>query len=243
MCQLHEPLKILSSWDMVSLINIETNYFTQPEHVIRLILIDNGKKILESLVMLAWVYNKFWVNRKNFKTSQTMQGKTVLITGANAGIGYETAKDLLQRGDFQNNSDSSSTTDFYLGARVILVCRSAERGEKALRQLREITHCDETMVRLMLCDLSSYQSVRDFAAQYNEEEQRLDVLICNAGLVSAPEKVTKDGFDTVIQSNYLSHFLLTNLLLDKLKACRPSRIINVSSGSHHCNYVFVSRSI
>jgi NAD(P)-dependent dehydrogenase (short-subunit alcohol dehydrogenase family) len=84
----------------------------------------------------------------------------------------------------------------------------------------------------MECDLCSLDSVRNFAKLYNAEEDRLDVLICNAGLAWSSEIVTKDGFNSVIQANYLGHFLLTNLLLDKLKQCRPSRIINVSSGAH-----------
>ncbi|CAF3074483.1 unnamed protein product, partial [Rotaria sp. Silwood2] len=87
-------------------------------------------------------------------------------------------------------------------------------------------------IRLMECDLCSLESVRNFANLYNSEEERLDVLICNAGIGWSPHAVTKDGFNSVIQANYLGHFLLTNLLLNKLKASRPSRIINVSSGAH-----------
>lgn len=171
--------------------------------------------VLTGTVMAAWVYNRFWVNRKFFSSCQTMQGKTVIITGGNTGIGYETAKDLLRR-----------------GARVIIACRNLDKGREAVRQLRLETDCEEKNLRLMKCDLSSLESVRDFARTYLAEEHRLDVLICNAGLAWAPDVVTKDGFNSVIQPNYLGHFLLTNLLLDKLKACRPSRIINVSSGAH-----------
>jgi retinol dehydrogenase-13 len=115
---------------------------------------------------------------------------------------------------------------------VVIVCRNMDRGRQAIRQLRAESDCDEKNLRLMQCDLCSLDSVRQFASLYNAEEDRLDVLICNAGLAWAADVVTKDGFNSVIEANYLGHFLLTNLLLDKLKKCRPSRIINVSSGAH-----------
>lgn len=105
-------------------------------------------------------------------------------------------------------------------------------GRQAIRQLRGETDCEEKNLHLMECDLCSLDSVRKFAKLYNTEEERLDVLICNNSLIWTSDIVTKDGFNSVIQSNYLSHFLLTHLLLDKLKQCRPSRIINVSSSIH-----------
>lgn len=106
-----------------------------------------------------------------------------------------------------------------------------DKGRQAIRQLRSETDCEEKKLALMECDLCSLDSVRDFARQYNAKEDRLDVLICNAGLAWASEVVTKDGFNSIVQANYLGHFLMTNLLLDKLKKSRPSRIINVSSGA------------
>ena len=115
---------------------------------------------------------------------------------------------------------------------MIIACRNLDKGRDAIRQLHLETECDEKMIRLMKCDLSSFDSIRDFAKTYLEEEERLDVLICNAGLAWSPDVVTKDGFNSVVQSNYLGHFLLTNLLVERLKSCRPSRIINVSSGAH-----------
>ncbi|CAF3550540.1 unnamed protein product [Rotaria sordida] len=144
-----------------------------------------------------------------------MNGKTILITGGASGIGYETAKDLLQR-----------------GARIILVDYNIEKGNQAVKQLSFEIGYNEKNIRFMECDLRSFESVRKFAKLYIEEEERLDVLICNAGIAWAPNFLTKNGFNTVIQVNYLSHFLLTNLLLDKLKQCRPSRIVYVASGSH-----------
>ncbi|UJR09339.1 hypothetical protein I4U23_013582 [Adineta vaga] len=171
--------------------------------------------IVISLVILIRLFNKFWMNQLLYTSTQSMRNKTVLITGGNTGIGYETAKDLLQR-----------------GARVIIACRNIGRGHQALTKLHSQTGCKRDDIRLMECDLSSFDSVRKFAKLYNEKEDRLDVLICNAGQVYTPTIYTNDGFNDIMQSNYLGHFLLTQLLLDKLKKCRPSRIINVSSSAH-----------
>ena len=120
------------------------------------------------------------------------------------------------------------------------MCRNMDKGRQAVRQLLAETGCDEKNLRLMECDLCSLDSVRRAAQLYNAEEDRLYVLICNAGLAWGPDQMTKDGFNTVIQANYLGHFLLTNLLLDKLKQSRPSRIVNVSSGAHRGSYVSLS---
>ncbi len=119
---------------------------------------------------------------------------------------------------------------------MIILCRDMDKGRQAVQQLRIETSCDEKNLRLIECDLCSFESVRKAAQLYNTEEDRLDVLICNAGLAWPRHLITKDGFNSVIQANYLGHFLLTNLLLDKLKECRPSRIINVSSGQHKSSY-------
>ncbi len=120
-----------------------------------------------------------------------------------------------------------------LGARVIITCHDMFEGRQAIRQLRSETDCDEKKIHLMECYLCSLDSVRQFARLYNTEEERLDVLICNASVLWTSNIVTKDGFNSIIQANYLGHFLLTNLLLDKLKQCRPSRIINISSNAYH----------
>ncbi|CAF1548704.1 unnamed protein product [Rotaria magnacalcarata] len=108
------------------------------------------------------------------------------------------------------------------------------KGHQALIKLRFETNCNENNIRLMECDLSSFDSVRNFVSLYNNEEDRLDVLICNAGLVYISTIYSKDSLKYVMKVSYLGPFLLTNLLLDKLKQCQPSRIINVSSVAHQC---------
>jgi len=149
-----------------------------------------------------------------------IDGKTVLITGGNTGIGKETALDLVRR-----------------GGRVIIACRSLERGSKAVSDIREQLALQETdsNISVMKLDLSSLVSVRQFAEQFKKRENRLDILINNAGVMSLgfqPASQTEDGFESTFGVNHLGHFLLTNLLLDTIKASAPSRIVTVSSLVH-----------
>lgn len=139
-------------------------------------------------------------------------GKTVVITGGNTGIGKETARIVAWR-----------------KARVIIGCRNITKGLQAAAEIIENTGNRNVEVKKL--DLSSFKSVRKFAEEINEEEDRVDVLINNAGYFG-PYLSTVDGLENTIQVNYLSHFLLSHLLLDKLKACSPSRIVNVSSQQH-----------
>ena len=140
-------------------------------------------------------------------------GKTTIVTGANTGIGKETALDFAQR-----------------GARVILACRNEERAKDAARDIIAETGSDKVVVRIV--DLASFESVRAFAKLINETEERLDILVNNAGLTGS-YRVTEDGYESIFQVNYVSHFLLTLLLMEKLKKSAPSRIVNVSSMGHN----------
>ena len=148
------------------------------------------------------------------RSQAKLDGKTVIITGANTGIGLETAVDMAKR-----------------NARVILACRSEERGEKAAVEVRKRSgNGNAVFVQL---DLASLDSVREFSAKILEEEPRIDILINNAGVMAVPErKLTKDGFEMQIGINHLGHFLLTNLLLDRIKEAPSARIVNVSSRAH-----------
>lgn len=142
-----------------------------------------------------------------------MEGKTVVITGGNTGIGYETARVLLSR-----------------GANVVLACRSKERGDAAVAALKEATGKDS--VRLLVLDLGSLASVRAAAAELKGKP--LDILINNAGIM-APKKFKKsaDGVELQFAVNHLGHFEFTRLLFPELRASAPSRIVNVSSGAHN----------
>lgn len=143
----------------------------------------------------------------------SMLGKTVIVTGANSGIGLVTTRELARQ-----------------GATVVMACRSQERGSRALAEIKRAV--PEADVHLMLCDLSAPPSVRQFADSFKQQYDRLDVLVNNAGLYNVTRQVTADGLESTFAINHLGHFLLTNLLLDRLQASTPSRIINVSSGAH-----------
>ncbi len=139
-------------------------------------------------------------------------GRTILITGANTGIGYEAARVLAGK-----------------GARVLLGCRSAEKASAARDRIRALHPKAE--MELLALDLGSLQSVRDAAAEAAQEE-RLDLLINNAGIMIPPREETADGFESQFGVNHLGHFALTGLLLAKLRATPRSRVVTVSSTAH-----------
>ncbi len=142
----------------------------------------------------------------------TLTHKTILITGANSGIGKAAALQLAQ-----------------LGAHVIMACRNLDRGQKALAEVRQASGSDT--VELMQVDMASQKSIRAFAAQFNATHARLDVLIHNAANFDHTLKkatLTEDGVETVFATNHLGPFLLTDLLLERIKASK-GRIITVAS--------------
>ena len=143
-----------------------------------------------------------------------LNGKTAIITGANTGIGLETAVDFAKR-----------------NARVILACRSKEKGEAAVVQVKKRSG-NENVVFLKL-DLSSLESVRTFSSKVLASEPHIDILVNNAGVMACPYSKTADGFEMQIGVNHLAHFLLTHLLLDRMKETPSARIVNVSSLAHH----------
>ncbi|MFQ5846092.1 MAG: SDR family oxidoreductase [Candidatus Methylomirabilales bacterium] len=147
-------------------------------------------------------------------TAKTMAGKTCMVTGANAGIGKATALGLAQ-----------------MGATVVMVCRSRERGEAALAEITRESGNDA--VSLLLADLSSLAAIRHLAEAFKAKYPTLHVLINNAGIIPRKRTVTVDGLETQFAVNHLAYFLLTNLLLDRLKASAPARIVNVSSQVHN----------
>ncbi|CAG0889205.1 unnamed protein product [Cyprideis torosa] len=148
-----------------------------------------------------------------YQSREYLKGKTVLITGANTGIGKETALDLARR-----------------GGRVIMACRDLKKCKKAREEIILSTGNQHVVARE--CDLASFDSIRKFAERINQEEPQLNILINNAGVMRPPKSLTKDGLELQMGTNHFGHFLLTNLLLDKIKASAPSRIIVVSSVGH-----------
>ncbi|XP_054710865.1 retinol dehydrogenase 13-like [Uloborus diversus] len=164
------------------------------------------------LLILLKVYLKMMAGV--CKSDKSMEGKVVIITGANSGIGFQTALELAKR-----------------KAKVIMACRSVERAQKAAEKIIKSSGNRNVIVQQL--DLSSLKSVREFASRIVSSEQRLDVLINNAGATPTPGlHLTEDKLELQFAINHFGHFLLTNLLLDLLKKSAPSRIIVVSSITH-----------
>ena len=149
-------------------------------------------------------------------TIANLKGKTCLVTGATSGIGKEIALGLAM-----------------LGATVVLIGRKKERCETTLQEIKaKINHADENRICYFVADLSSQSSIRQLAKEYIETRQRLDVLINNAGVFLAKRTTTIDGIESTFAVNHLAPFLLTNLLIETIKASSPSRIITTSSVAH-----------
>lgn len=144
-----------------------------------------------------------------------MHGKTVVVTGANSGIGFETAASLAG-----------------MGARVLVTARNADKGRAAVAAIGARVG-REAQVQLVVFDLADLSSVRRGAAEILEQTTRLDVLVNNAGLVLTERTVTVDGFEATFAINHLGPFLLTNLLLDRLRASAPARVVTVASTAHN----------
>ena len=139
-----------------------------------------------------------------------LKGKVAIVTGANSGMGMATTAALAD-----------------MGAKVIMLCRSEERGKEALEKLMEKK---ERQLELVLCDLGDYESIRNFAKQVRAENERIDILVNNAGFISLDRQFTKEGLERQFGINHIGHFLLTMLLLKKMGT--GSRIVNVASGAH-----------
>jgi retinol dehydrogenase-12 len=139
---------------------------------------------------------------------------TVLVTGATNGIGLETARVLAQ-----------------MGHSVLIHGRDAGKGQAALEAVRACTSGNAS-IRFLQADFASLDQVRRLAAEVDKSVPRLDVLINNAGCASISRTVTADGYETLFAVNHLAPFLLTNLLLDKIRASAPARIVNVASRAH-----------
>lgn len=137
-----------------------------------------------------------------------LAGKNYIVTGANSGIGLETARQLVKQ-----------------GAHVVMACRSVEAAHAAAKKFADYRGTTDAMW-LNLADLSS---VRDFVRQFKAKYQRLDALVNNAGVASFSLQRTRDNFELMFGVNHLGHFLLTELLLDVLESSAPARIVIVSS--------------
>lgn len=144
-----------------------------------------------------------------------MHGRTVLVTGANSGIGKETAAALAAT-----------------GARVVITARDPAKGEAAREELARRGGDGAGAVEVLPLDLASFASVRAAARAFLDTHDRLDVLVANAGVILAERRVTEDGHETQFQVNHLGHFLLVHLLRGVLTASAPARVVVVASRAH-----------
>lgn len=152
---------------------------------------------------------------ENWTTEQmpSQSGRVAIVTGANSGIGLETAAALAAA-----------------GAKVIMACRNPDKAAGALDEIRR--RAPRAQVIAMTLDLSSLASVRSFAETFKQTHQNLDLLINNAGIMGVPMSRTVDGFESQMGTNHLGHFVLTGLLIDRLLATADARVVTVGSLGH-----------
>ncbi len=147
-----------------------------------------------------------------------LTGKIALVTGANSGIGFETARELARH-----------------GAHVVLACRNADKARTAVNALEN--ELDRSSLEILPLDLSDQYSVRHAAEAFLTTHAHLDLLINNAGVMGTPYRQTADGFELQMATNHLGHFALTGLLLDRLLTTPRSRVVTVSSLMHRTGQI------
>lgn len=156
------------------------------------------------------------MSKRNWKEEQVpdQSGRVVIVTGANSGIGFETARVLAAK-----------------GATVVMACRNLDKANPQADAIRE--QHPGANVEVMHLDLDDLESVRSFAEAFKAKHDRLDLLINNAGIMIPPFGKTTQGFETQFGVNHLGHFALTGALLDRILETQGSRIVNVSSMAHY----------
>ncbi|XP_028159119.1 retinol dehydrogenase 13-like [Ostrinia furnacalis] len=171
--------------------------------------------MLTGLILLGLVGIKIWieVTKKMCSCKVNLEGKIVVITGGNTGIGFETAKILAKR-----------------GATVVIASRNDAKSKAAAEKITEVTGNPNIFYKHL--DLGRLASVKKFAEDFDKSFDRLDVLINNAGFTEAEQRHSEDGIENVMQVNHVAHIYLTNLLMPKIVASKPSRIIIVTSMAH-----------
>ena len=173
--------------------------------------VGSGLGTFVGLIGMSYVLRQWYIKMCTSKVR--LDGKVVIVTGANTGVGLCTVIDLARR-----------------GAIVIMACRNMNKGEQALEQAKKESGSKDLV--LLKLDLSTLKSVRDFAKEFLSRYSKLHILINNAGIMMCPYSKTEDGFEMQIGTNHFGHFVLTNLLLKVLKESAPSRVVTVSSIGH-----------
>ena len=134
-------------------------------------------------------------------------GRVAVVTGANSGVGYETARALARK-----------------GAHVVMACRNPAKAARAIEAIR--AESESALLEFLPLDLSDLSSVRGFAAEFARRHTRLDLLSNNAGVMAIPRQTTADGFERQLGTNHLGHFALTGLLLEPLRRTPGARVVS-----------------
>jgi short chain dehydrogenase len=164
------------------------------------------KQANPSAILVFSPYLKFflssrkYVQRAWYTKTNRIDGRVVIITGCNTGLGKAAAIEIAKR-----------------GAKLYLACRDMKKCEEVRKEIIALSSNPSVYAREL--DLGSLESIRKFSERFHKEENKLDILMNNAGIFMVPQAKTKDGFEQVMGVNHLGHFLLTNLLLDLLKVC------------------------
>lgn len=186
---------------------------------------DALKRFADATVALSFGSTGYRLRAAEFDerdTSVDLTGRVVVITGANAGIGYSTARALAP-----------------LGARLLLVCRNMERGEQAARRVRE--ECPSANVELLRCDVSELEDVAALAKDIQARSPKVDRLILNAGVMLDQREENAAGIERTFATNVLGGFLLTRLLEPQLAAAAPARVLHVTSGGMYTQRIDLDR--
>lgn len=142
-----------------------------------------------------------------------LSGKIVIVTGANSGIGYEASKALALK-----------------NAEVVMTCRNLEKGRIAAETIKN--EISRALIDVMKLDLADLSSIKSFTKEFRSKNDRLDILLNNAGVMQTPRLKTVDGFELQFGTNHLGHFTLTGLLIDLLRKTEDSRVVTMSSNTH-----------
>jgi len=173
--------------------------------------------LYHTFILRDGLLRRMWFGKRVLPTAHPVtpahlkaQGEVIVITGANAGIGFTTALGLAKQ-----------------GAQIVMVCRNADRGNAAMKAIARVASAPPV---LFIGDLSSRDSVRELSAALHNQLSRIDVLINNAGAAFAKRELTIDGIERTFATNHLGPFLLTNLVLDLIRKSSAGRIVNLTAG-------------
>jgi NAD(P)-dependent dehydrogenase (short-subunit alcohol dehydrogenase family) len=179
-------------------------------------------KLMDTLILPGFSRIGYRIRSRDFTPIEAdLSGQTAVVTGATSGLGRATAEGLAE-----------------LGARVVLVARNGEKADRAKHEIVDATGNED--IAIELAELSLMGQVRELARRLLETEPNIDILVNNAGALFPERRLTEEGLDISFATNLLSHFVLTNALIPRMKESAPARIINVSSGGMYSQRISIA---